>query len=79
MALQHPQKGGTEDWRKVLKEATGEDFSTRAMVDYFRPLMAWLEEQNKGRKIGWKNDQDDEEKAGEERERREHPRSSDNG
>jgi peptidyl-dipeptidase A len=47
------KKGGTEDWRQVLKEATGEDLSTRAMVDYFKPLMAWLEEQNKGREIGW--------------------------
>ena len=46
-------KGGTEDWRKVLREATGEDLSTRAMVEYFKPLMAWLEEQNKGREIGW--------------------------
>jgi len=41
------KKGGTEDWRKVLKEATGEDISTRAMVDYFKPLMSWLEEQTK--------------------------------
>jgi peptidyl-dipeptidase A len=47
------KKGGTEDWRKVLKEATGEDISTRAMMDYFKPLMSWLEEQNKGREIGW--------------------------
>jgi peptidyl-dipeptidase A len=47
------KKGGTEDWRKVLKEATGEDISTRAMADYFKPLQAWLEEQNKGRQIGW--------------------------
>ena len=46
-------KGATEDWRKVLKDATGEDLSTRAMMDYFKPLMAWLEEQNKGRQIGW--------------------------
>jgi peptidyl-dipeptidase A len=46
-------KGATEDWRKVLKEATGEDLSTRAMMDYFKPLMAWLETQNKGRQIGW--------------------------
>ncbi|MBK9797303.1 MAG: M2 family metallopeptidase [Holophagaceae bacterium] len=46
-------KGATEDWRKVLKEATGEDLSTRAMMDYFKPLMAWLEKQNKGRQIGW--------------------------
>lgn len=47
------KKGGTEDWRKVLKEATGEDISTRAMMEYFKPLMAWLEEQNKGRQVGW--------------------------
>jgi peptidyl-dipeptidase A len=46
-------KGGTEDWRKVLREATGEDLSTRAMVEYFKPLEKWLEEQNKGRTIGW--------------------------
>jgi hypothetical protein len=44
------KKGGTEDWRKVLKEATGEDISTRAMKDYFQPLMSWLEEQ---RPPGW--------------------------
>ena len=43
----------TEDWRKVLREATGEDLSTRAMVEYYQPLMKWLEEQNKGRQIGW--------------------------
>jgi peptidyl-dipeptidase A len=47
------EKGATEDWRKVLRDATGEDLSTRAMVEYFKPLMAWLEKQNKGRKIGW--------------------------
>ncbi len=54
------EKGGTEDWRKVLKDATGEELSTRAMVDYFQPLMAWLEEQNKGRKIGWDNEEKEE-------------------
>jgi len=47
------RRGATEDWRKVLREATGEDFSTRAMLDYYAPLMKWLEEQNKGRPIGW--------------------------
>jgi peptidyl-dipeptidase A len=46
-------KGGTEDWRKVLRDATGEDLSTRAMVEYFKPLLTWLEQQNKGRQIGW--------------------------
>ena len=47
------EKGATEDWRKVLRDATGEELSTRAMVEYFKPLMAWLQEQNKGRVIGW--------------------------
>jgi peptidyl-dipeptidase A len=37
----------------VLKAATGEDISIRAMMDYFKSLMNWLEEQNKGRQIGW--------------------------
>lgn len=46
-------KGATEDWRKVLKEATGEDLSTRAMADYFKPLLTWLQQQNQGRPIGW--------------------------
>ena len=46
-------KGATEDWRKVLCDATGEDLSTAAMVEYYAPLMAWLQQQNKGRPIGW--------------------------
>jgi peptidyl-dipeptidase A len=37
-----------------LKEATGEDISTRAMMQYFKPLISWLEKQNKGHQIGWK-------------------------
>jgi peptidyl-dipeptidase A len=36
-----------------LMQATGEDISTRAMSEYFKPLQSWLEEQNKGRQIGW--------------------------
>lgn len=47
------EHGGTRDWRTLLKETTGEDLSTRAMRDYFAPLMAWLETQNAGRQIGW--------------------------
>jgi hypothetical protein len=31
----------------------GEDISTRAMMEYFKPLMTWLEQQNKSRQIGW--------------------------
>jgi peptidyl-dipeptidase A len=47
------EKGATEDWRKVLKDATGEDLSTRALADYYKPLQTWLEKQNKGRQVGW--------------------------
>lgn len=41
-------KGQTEDWRKVIKDATGEDISTRAMKEYFEPLKKWLAKQNEG-------------------------------
>ena len=42
--------GESADWRKMLKEKTGEDLSARAMIAYFEPLMTYLKEQNKGRK-----------------------------
>ncbi|MSQ02904.1 MAG: peptidase [Myxococcales bacterium] len=41
------EKGATEDWRDVLKNATGEPLSTRAMVAHFEPLRRWLEKENK--------------------------------
>lgn len=46
-------KGATDDWRKILRDATGEDLSTRAMVEYYKPLVGWLQQQNKGRALGW--------------------------
>jgi peptidyl-dipeptidase A len=42
--------GSSEDWRKLLKDKTGEDLSARAMLDYFSPLMEWLKKENAGRK-----------------------------
>ena len=42
--------GASADWRQLLRDKTGSDLSAKAMVDYFQPLMAWLQEQNKGRK-----------------------------
>jgi peptidyl-dipeptidase A len=42
--------GGTQDWRKLLKETTGEDMSARAMLNYFEPLMKELKRINAGRK-----------------------------
>ncbi len=41
------EQGATRDWREVLKEATGEELSTRAMVAYFAPLQGWLEKENR--------------------------------
>jgi len=35
--------GATRDWRTVLREATGEEISSRAMLEYFRPLQEYLE------------------------------------
>ena len=45
--------GATRDWRSLVKEATGQEVSAKPMLEYFQPLMAWLEEQNKGRTVGW--------------------------
>ena len=42
-------KGATEDWRKLLKEATGEELNAKAMLTYFKPLMAYLKKVNEGR------------------------------
>jgi peptidyl-dipeptidase A len=42
--------GASVDWRVMLREKTGSELSAKAMVDYFAPLTAWLQEQNKGRK-----------------------------
>lgn len=38
------QLGATRDWRQVLREKTGEDISSRATVEYYRPLLAYLAE-----------------------------------
>lgn len=42
--------GASKDWRVVLKDSTGEELNAKAMLEYFQPLVSWLQEQNKGRK-----------------------------
>ena len=44
------KSGAVGDWRKLLKDKTGEDLSARAMLDYFSPLMDYLKKENAGRK-----------------------------
>ncbi len=38
--------GATRDWRQVIREKTGEDISSRALLEYFRPLTEYLEKEN---------------------------------
>ncbi len=45
--------GATRDWREVIQEKTGEEISTRAMLDYFEPLIEYLEKENAGREADW--------------------------
>ena len=42
--------GSSVDWRKLLKDKTGEELSARAMLEYFMPLMDWLKKENAARK-----------------------------
>lgn len=41
--------GSTQDWRQVMREHLGEEISAKAMLSYFEPLMAYLQEENSGR------------------------------
>jgi peptidyl-dipeptidase A len=46
--------GASKPWPDALEAFTGErQMNGTAMVEYFAPLMKWLEEQNKGEKAGW--------------------------
>ncbi|MBI5535154.1 MAG: M2 family metallopeptidase [Deltaproteobacteria bacterium] len=46
--------GATRPWPEALKEISGEtQMDPSAMIEYFAPLRAWLQEQNKGQSCGW--------------------------
>ena len=40
--------GATRDWRELLRDATGSDLTAKPMLEYYRPLLTWLQKQNKG-------------------------------
>ncbi len=46
--------GATRDWRQLIQEKTGEPLSTRAIREYFQPLMEFLEKENAGRMVSWR-------------------------
>jgi peptidyl-dipeptidase A len=46
--------GQSRPWPEALQAMTGETRAdASAMMEYFAPLKAWLDEQNRGRKVGW--------------------------
>jgi peptidyl-dipeptidase A len=48
------EMGASKPWPDALEAFTGNrDMSGKAMADYFAPLKAWLDEQNKGKPQGW--------------------------
>ena len=48
------EMGASKPWPEALQAFTGtREMSGEAMIEYFRPLMSWLQEQNKARQCGW--------------------------
>jgi peptidyl-dipeptidase A len=46
--------GQSRPWQDTLQTLTGtRDMDASAITEYFAPLLAWLEEQNKGQTCGW--------------------------
>ena len=41
--------GATVDGNELLEQTTGSGLTAQPMLDYFAPLMEWLQEQNEGR------------------------------
>ncbi len=48
------EMGQSRPWPEALEAFTGSpEMDGSAVVEYFQPLMAWLQEQNEGRTCGW--------------------------
>ncbi len=48
------EMGASRPWPEALAAFTGSrEMSGKAMIAYFKPLMTWLQAQNKGRACGW--------------------------
>jgi peptidyl-dipeptidase A len=46
--------GASRPWPEALEALTGQkQMDATAIVDYFAPLKKWLDEQNKGKPVGW--------------------------
>jgi len=48
------QMGQSRPWPEALEALTGRrEMDATAIVDYFAPLKKWLDEQNRGKPVGW--------------------------
>ncbi|HEX7708112.1 MAG TPA: M2 family metallopeptidase, partial [Thermoanaerobaculia bacterium] len=48
------EMGMSRPWPDALEALTGQrEMDATAVVDYFRPLLTWLDDQNKGQQCGW--------------------------
>ena len=48
------EMGRSQPWPDELEALTGQrEMDATALLDYFAPLKAWLDEQNEGRQCGW--------------------------
>jgi peptidyl-dipeptidase A len=48
------EMGASKPWPDALEALTGQrEMDASAMADYFAPLKQWLDEQNKGKAVGW--------------------------
>ena len=46
--------GASKPWPDALEALTGQrQMDATAMAEYFEPLKKWLDEQNRGKKVGW--------------------------
>jgi peptidyl-dipeptidase A len=47
-------QGASQPWQDTLQQLTGtREMDASAIIDYFKPLEAWLEEENKGQDCSW--------------------------
>ena len=48
------EMGASRPWPEALEALTGQKaMDASAMAEYFAPLKTWLDEQNRGKKVGW--------------------------
>ncbi|HEY0113174.1 MAG TPA: M2 family metallopeptidase [Allosphingosinicella sp.] len=48
--------GASKPWPDALEAFTGtREMSGQPMIEYFRPLIGWLQEQNRGKQCGWQS------------------------